>query len=160
MSLATIWTTDPDQLRAKHIQQIISFAGDGKLRDESGASAELREYLELIPLAMLQEYAEGCLQETFPDSGLALQDIVNEIGRRLEFEIETGRYRGSRGRIGFDAIWRSDDGRSLIVEVKTTDVYRIELAKLDAYRKELIATGVITENASSILIVVGRANTG
>jgi hypothetical protein len=46
------------------------------------------------------------------------------------------------------------------VEVKTTDVYRIELAKLDDYRKELIAAGRIAEHASSILIVVGRANTG
>jgi hypothetical protein len=160
MSLATIWTTNPDQLRRKHIQQIISFAGDGRLRDESGASAELREFLELIPLGMLQEYAEGCLQESFPDSGLALQDIVNEVGRRLDFEVETGLYRGSRGRIGFDAIWRSDDGRALIVEVKTTDVYRIELATLDDYRKKLITAGGIAENASSILIVVGRAPTG
>lgn len=159
MSLAEIWRKTPEQLRDKLIQQVISFAGDGKLRDDSGASQELREYLEIIPLPMLQGYAEGCLQESFPDSGLALQDIVNEVGRRLEFVVEKGRYRGSKGRIGFDGIWRSDDGRALVVEVKTTDTYRIELDRLAEYRKGLIAAGVISESRSSILIVVGRADT-
>jgi hypothetical protein len=159
MSLATIWMTDPDQLRGKHIQQIISFAGAGKLLDDSQASQEFREFLQLVQLETLQSFAEGCLQDSFPDSGLALQDIVNEIGRRLDFEVEKGRYRGTRGRVGFDGIWRSEDGRGLIVEVKTTDAYRIELARLAAYRKELIATGRLSEATSSILIVVGRAHT-
>jgi len=159
MSLTTIWTTDPEQLRGKHIQQIIAFAGGGRLLDTSQASREFREFLELVNLETLQNYAEGCLQDSFQDSGLALQDIVNEIGRRLDFEVEKGRYRGTKGRIGFDGIWRSEDGRGLIVEVKTTDSYRIELARLAAYRKELIATGELAEANSSILIVVGRAHT-
>ena len=102
MSLTTIWTTDQDQLRGKHIQQIISFAGGGKLLDDSPASQEFREFLELVQPETLQGYAEGCLLNTFPDSGLALQDIVNEIGRRLDFEVERGRYRGTKGRIGLE----------------------------------------------------------
>jgi len=138
MSLAEIWTTNPDQLRGKLIRQIIPFAGDGALREGSQASVEFREFLELIPLEMLQGYAEGCLLDSFPDSGLALQDIINEVGRRLDFEVEKGRYRGSKGRAGFDGIWRSDDGRTLVVEVKTTDTYRIVLDRLAEYRKNLI----------------------
>jgi hypothetical protein len=159
MSLAKIWTTDPDHLRGKQIQQIISFAGDGRLLDSSKASLEFREFLELATLEMLQAYAEGCLQESFSDCGLALQDIVNEVGRRLDFEVEKGRYRGTKGRVGFDGVWRSEDGHGLIVEVKTTDTYRIELKRLAAYRRELIATGKLAEATSSILIVVGRAHT-
>jgi hypothetical protein len=159
MPLAKIWTTDPDQLRGKLIHQVIAFAGDGKLRDDSQASREFRDFLELIPLEMLQTYADGCLQDSFTDSGLALQDLVNEVGRRLDFEVEKGRYRGSRGKIGFDGLWRSEDGHALIVEVKTTDTYRIELGKLAEYRKGLIAEGKVREEASSVLIVVGRANT-
>src|SRR5260370_37074982 len=121
MSLAKMWTTDPDQLRGKHIQQIISFAGDGRLLDSSKASLEFRDFLELAPLELLQEYVEGCLLESFLDCGLALQDIVNEVGRRLDFEVEKGRYRGTKGRrVGFDGIWHSEDGRGVIVEVKTT----------------------------------------
>lgn len=160
MSLAEIWTTNTDQLRGKQIRQIISFAGDGQLREGSRASAELREFLEIIPLEMLQGYAEGCLQETFPDSGLALQDIINEVGRRLDFDVEKGRYRGNKGGIGFDGIWRSDDGRALVVEVKTSDSFRIVLDRLAEYRKELTESGGLPRAGSSILIVVGRAETG
>ena len=47
----------------------------------------------------------------------------------------------------------------MIVEVKTTDTYRIELARLAAYRRDTIATGKLAEATSSILIVVGRAHT-
>lgn len=54
MSLAEIWANSPGQLRGKHIQQIISFAGDGKLRDDAKASAEFRDFLERIPMEMLQ----------------------------------------------------------------------------------------------------------
>jgi hypothetical protein len=118
-----MWMTDPDQLRGKHVQQIISFAGAGKLIDGSQASEEFRELLRLVPPETLQSFAEGCLQDSFPDSGLALQDIINEIGLRLDFEVEKGRYRGIKGRVGFDGVWRSEDGRGLIVEVKTTDTY-------------------------------------
>jgi hypothetical protein len=56
----------------------IPFAGDGRLRDGSATSAELRELLSLVPLEMLSRYADQCLQESFTDSGLALQDIVNQ----------------------------------------------------------------------------------
>ncbi|HVR97736.1 MAG TPA: hypothetical protein VMW27_14040 [Thermoanaerobaculia bacterium] len=159
MSLAKMWTTSSDQLRDKHIQQIISFAGKGKLLDGSVASLELREFLEIIPLDILRGYAEGCLQSSFPDNGLALQDIVSEIGRRLEFEIERGPYRGIKGKVGFDGIWRSDDGRAIVVEVKTSDTYRIELDRLADYRKKLIASGTIPQTDSSILIVVGSSET-
>jgi len=159
MSLAEIWTTNPDQVRGKQIRQIISFAGDGQLREGSLASTELREFLEIIPLEMLQGFAEGCLLETFPDSGLALQDIINEVGRRLDFEVEKGRYRGGKGGAAFDGIWRLDDGRALVVEVKTSDNYRILLDRVGEYRKVLIETGQLPSAGSSILIVVGRAET-
>ena len=139
MSLAELWTTNPDQVRGKLIQQIISFAGDGKLRDGSIASLEFRELLELIPIEILREYTDGCLQGGFPDNGLVLQDIVNEIGRRLDFEVERGPYQGVKGKTGFDGIWKSEDGRAIIVEVKTSDRFRIELDRLSDYRKKLIS---------------------
>jgi hypothetical protein len=159
MSLTTIWTTNPDQLQGKHIHQIISIAGGGRLLDDSEASREFREFLAIVQPDMLRAYADGCLLESFQDSGLALQDIVNEVGHRLDFEVEKGRYRGTKGIVGFDGIWRSDDGHAVIVEVKTTDTYKIELARLAAYRKEVISAGKLSEAKSSILIVVGRAGT-
>jgi uncharacterized protein Veg len=160
MSLADLWQKDPDQLRAKQIHQIIPFAGDGRLRDGSATSAELRELLSRVPLEMLSRYADQCLQESFPDSGLALQDIVNQVGRRLGFIVEDGRYRGVANQPGHDGLWRSEDGRAILVEVKTTDAYRIDLNTVAGYRKALVQAGKISETNSSILIVVGRQNTG
>lgn len=46
------------------------------------------------------------------------------------------------------------------MEVKTTDTYRIDLDTLAGYRRALIQGGSITEERSSLLIVVGREDTG
>jgi hypothetical protein len=46
------------------------------------------------------------------------------------------------------------------VEVKTTDTYRIDLDTLAGYRRALIQGGSITEERASLLIVVGREDTG
>jgi hypothetical protein len=46
------------------------------------------------------------------------------------------------------------------VEVKTTDTYRIDLNTIANYRRGLIKQGTISEEHSSVLIVVGRDDTG
>jgi len=43
MALVDLWMSSQDQLRQKHVQQIIAFAGDGKLLDGSEASSEFRD---------------------------------------------------------------------------------------------------------------------
>lgn len=159
MSLTGLWLHDREEVAAKHIQQIISFAGQGKLRDESEASKDLREFLAHVPLDLLARYADECLRDRFEDSGLALQDIVNQVGRRLGFEVEYGRYRGTRNGIGYDGIWRGGD-TEIVVEVKTTDAYRIRLDSIAEYRKRLVEEGRITGTLSSDLIVVSRQDTG
>ena len=160
MSLTDLWKTQPNQLKDKQISQLITFAGEGNLRDGNIASKEFREFLGIIPSNLLERYSQECLDKAFPDSGIALQDIVNEIGRRLGFEVESGRYRGSRGAVGFDGLWHSPKENWIVIEVKTTDAYRIELDKLAEYRKRLKEEGRFREDSSSILIVVGREDTG
>ena len=44
--------------------------------------------------------------------------------------------------------------------MKTTDTYRIDLNTIASYRRGLIKAGTISEEQSSILIVVGRDDTG
>lgn len=161
MGLAELWKQSPDQLRGKQISQVIAFAGSGKLRDSSEASTEFRKFLWLVPSEFLGRYVDECLGSAkFEDSGLALQDVVNEIGRRLGFKVEDGFYRGVSGRAGFDGIWRSEDGKSIVIEVKTTDAYRMNLDAVGGYRQSLIKDGVLEDTGSSILIVVGREDTG
>jgi len=149
------------EILAKQLRQIIAISGDGKLRDGNVTSEEFREFLKRLSSGALERYAGECLHERFDDSGLALQDLVNRIGTKLDFEVAYGRYRGTQGEIGYDGLWRSPllDGHAFVVEVKTTDSFRIDLDTPARYRRQLIDEGEIEADRSSILIVVGRADT-
>jgi hypothetical protein len=160
MALTELWKTAHKEIQDKHVQQVIGFAGDGKLRDGGAASKEFRDFLALVPSTFLSRYANDCLTDKFDNSGLALQDVINEVGTRLGFRVEQGRYRGTQGEIGFDGLWISPDENGLVVEVKTTDAYRIDLETVATYRRNLIADGRIKESSCSILIIVGRTDTG
>ncbi|HEX3856184.1 MAG TPA: hypothetical protein VHY30_02675 [Verrucomicrobiae bacterium] len=160
MALTELWKTAHKEIQDKHVQQVIGFAGDGKLRDGGAASKEFRDFLALVPSNFLSRYANDCLTDKFDNSGLALQDVINEVGTRLGFRVEQGRYRGTQGEIGFDGLWISPDENGLVVEVKTTDAYRIDLETVATYRRNLIADGRIKQTNCSILIIVGRTDTG
>lgn len=160
MALTDLWNTSPEQLRDKQVHQVIAFAGSGKLRDGGDASREFREFLSFVPSSYLSRYVNECLTTKFEGSGLALQDVVNEIGHRLGFDVVPGYYRGAAGRAGFDGIWKAEDGKAIVVEVKTTDAYRIDLNVIAGYRLALIQDGTLRAKDSSILLVVGRADTG
>lgn len=142
----------------KNISQIVAIAGDGRLKDDSDCSKELRQFIHAIEAKELFKHIEYCLNHPFGDSGLVLQDVVNELGRRLGYEVENGRYRGTGGRPGQDGIWKADD-QTIIVEVKTTDVYSVGLDTIVGYKTRLIENGVVAKDAS-ILLVVGRQGTG
>lgn len=159
-TLSQLWTENSAFLKGKSFRQVIQLAGDGRLRDGSAASTELRAWLGAIPLERLRQCAEECLSESFEDGGLALQDVVNELGVRLGFKVAHGRYRGVKNAVGNDGVWVGDDGFGFLVEVKTTDTYRINLDTVAAYRKELIASAKMDKHKSSILIAVGRQDTG
>lgn len=159
-TLTQLWKDKPEFLDGKSMWQIIQFAGDGRLRDGSDASAELREWLSAIPLQRLRSCAEDCLAGSFDKSGEALQDIVNELGVRLGFNVTPGRYRGVKNAVGNDGLWTGGDGFSILIEVKTTDTYRINLDTVAAYRNQLVTRGQIRNDTSSILIAVGRQDTG
>lgn len=161
MALTSFWLSSESELSTKHVQAMVGLAGEGRLRDSGGASAEFREFLSVIPIDQLARYAFECLgEEKFADGGRALQDIINEVGRRLGFTVENGLYQGKSGAVGFDGLWSNKEGMSIIVEVKTTDTYSIDLDTLANYRKALVEAGKVSGGTSSILIVVGRADTG
>jgi hypothetical protein len=160
-SIFSLWDTNNEIFRLKKIQQIISFAGDGALKDGNQTSVEFRDLLFKMPSILLDKYINECLldKDKFKDSGYVLQDIVNQIGARLGFKMEYGRYRGIKNVIGYDGIWNSND-HYIVVEVKTTDAYRINLDVLAKYRNELIEQKKFVAENSSILIIVGRFDTG
>jgi len=160
MTLVQIWKENPEQLRAKRVDQIIGFAGDGKLGDNNSAPTEFRDFLGRVPDELISSYANDCLENPFKDSSLALQDIVNEIASRLGFKVEPGRYRGTKNDIGHDGIWTTPNNHEIVAEVKTTDAYRLPIETVATYRRRLIKAGRMAEDRSSILIIVGREDTG
>jgi hypothetical protein len=159
MSLTSVWKLQKGELASKPIQAMIGLAGDdGKLRDGNKASEEFREFLTNVPSEMLSRYANECLgEEKFSEASSALQDVINEVGRRLGFKVQNGLYRGKVNEIGNDGLWHSADNSAIILEVKTTTAYSIDLDTLANYRKKLALDGKIELEKSSILIVVGRA---
>lgn len=160
MPLLDIWAKTPHQLHDKQVHQLIAFAGTGKLLDESPCSVEFRSFLATVPSRNLKTSSEQCLIQSFQDSGLALQDIVNEIGVRLGATATHGRYRGTKKHTGFDGLWKFPSGQSIVIEVKTTDAYRIDLNTIAEYRRKPIVEEKVTGTSSSILLVVGRQDTG
>jgi hypothetical protein len=159
MPLLAFWKSARDEVSKLSIEQIVSSAGDGVLKDNSPCSDELREYLSEIPSETIAAYIDQCLASSFAKGGMVLQDLVNELGRRLGYLVENGRYQGVRNANGFDGLWLSPEHHSIVVEVKTTDAYRISLDTIAAYRSKLSDALKIT-GPSSILIVVGRDDTG
>ncbi len=160
MALLDLWTKSRSEIEQKQVQQIIAIAGSGKLLDGNDASREFRDLLAQLPSSMLQRYTDECLTNKFDGNGFALQDVINQIGRRLGFQVTDGRYRGVTGQVGYDGLWTLSSGHIIVVEVKTSDAYRIDLDTVAEYRQHLIKDGKTSEDKSSILIIVGRQDTG
>ncbi len=151
--LLDIWRATKETVLKMNLEQIVSNAGT--LKDGSEASADFRQFLQEVDSHKLAEYATFCIENKH--YGEVLQDIVNEIGRRLGFTVENGRYAGVRNEIGFDGIWTSDK-ENLIIEVKTTAAYTIKLDVIATYRDKLAKSGKVRED-SPILMVIGRDDT-
>jgi hypothetical protein len=148
----------PEQALGLSVEQAVKLCGDGKLKDNSDCSTQFRSFLARIPSDLLAAYTSQCLSVPFDASGSVLQDVVNEMGRRLEYNVENGLYQGRVNRIGYDGIWRSEHA-AVVVEVKTTDAYRISLDRIDNYLARLVSEHQIPPQ-SHCLIVVGRQDTG
>jgi hypothetical protein len=159
MPLLALWSSNPTAISQFTIDQVVAAAGTGDLKDSSDCAQELREYLSQVNSEKLGEYIDRCLTAHFSKAGMVLQDLINELDRRLDYKVTNGRYQGTVNAIGFDGIWLSPEKQAIVVEVKTTDAYRISLDTIAGYRERLLsATQVLPP--SSILIVVGREDTG
>ncbi len=157
MPLLEIWKATRESVLKMNLEAIVRIAGNGQLRDGNETSTEFRQFLSEVESEKLAEYSTYCIANAFNGSGQVLQDVINEIGRRLGFIAENGRYQGVRNDIGYDGIW-SCNGESLVIEVKTTDAYTIKLDVIARYRDRLVDTQRIPKD-TPILLVIGRNDT-
>ena len=157
------WKNQREETNKKTVHQLLGMCGDGKLKDENQTSKEFREFLTILPNENIIRYTNECLSTPTLDpsnKGLPLQDLVNEIGSRLGFNITHGRYRGSpsKDEIGCDGLWATSN-TSIVIEIKTSSTYSIDLNKVGSYKKDLIQRGDCSEENTSILLVVGDVTT-
>jgi len=134
----------------------------GKLDDAPGEDTpreRFRRHLgdKVTQVGQVKDYVEECLRESGPQYSRALQDLVNHVGTFLGFTVEYGRYQGVSGQVGHDGLWQSPTQFSIVLEVKTTDVYAIKTSTLLGYIGELVSGKKITSDKSALgLYVVGR----
>ena len=146
------------------LKNIVGIFAGGELIDGNARSNQFRKLLsEYCTPEDLDRFARDALnpKRRFDDAGLALQDIVNEVGRRLDFAVRSGLYRGTPLSPGWDGLWQLERSkRSLVVEVKTTGNFLIELDTIAKYRTQLIVDGGIPQgDEAAMLLVVGRGDT-
>jgi hypothetical protein len=158
MALIDLWNADRQQIICKRIDQLIAFAGDGRLRDGHRTSEEFRTLLKAVSSDIIGKWVDDCLEERFTDFGFVLQDAVNEVGRRLGFDVSHGVYRGHSNE-GYDGLWRIPGGRAILVESKSSTSYSINLTRISEYRKQVAPQLGVRPDDISILIVVGTEDT-
>lgn len=122
------------------LDRIVNLAGDWT--DDSRASEQFRDIIE--DEQTTTEEIEAYLHEAIAGSNKyhnkALQDLVNNLGRRLGFETEYGVYQGRSDTIGYDGHWISTATGAethLIVETKTNTAYSIDPGQAGSYMSEL-----------------------
>lgn len=135
----------------------------GTLTDstESGSASErFRKYLSnnVTSATDIRAYIEVALSQVGDQYNKSLQDLINHIGQLLGFEVTFGRYRGVRGQVGFDGLWKSpSSGWAVVVEVKTTDVYAVKTATVLGYINSLVSDNAVTSPDKALgLYVYGR----
>ena len=149
-------TSKPESLSDKRIKQIVGILGDGCLVDGGQTSREFRDFLrDVRDSSFLTRYVRECLEDSFENSGLVLQDLINEVGFRLGFKVEHGRYQGTKKDLGWDGIWEAND-KTFIIEVKTTDAYSLRLDQINKYKAEIVSKRDLNNKNTFILIVTGR----
>lgn len=145
------------------MKQIVNIAGDETLESRE-AVLEMRAFFGMIDLPTLNRLLQECYSKDkrhkFDSRGFAFQDLVNEMGKRLGYEVENGPYCGKKNDIGFDGLWRLADGSCIIMESKATGDYAFAPETVIGYREELIAEQKITRKKCSILVVYGRDDKG
>ena len=158
MALIDLWNSDRQQITDKRIDQLIAFAGEGRLRDRNSTSEEFRTLLKVVSSDVIGQWLHECLEIRFTDFGFVLQDTVNEVGRRLGFDVTHGVYRGHSNE-GYDGLWQIPGGRAILVESKSSTSYSINLSRISEYRKQVAPQLGLRPEDISILIVVGTEDT-
>jgi hypothetical protein len=140
------------------LDRLVNLAGDWN--DGSRASEQFRDIIEdeQTTTEEIEAYLLEAMEGTEQYHNRALQDLVNNIGRRLGFEVEYGVYQGRSDTIGYDGHWTStatEDDTHLVVETKKTTAYAIDPGQAGEYMDELTSEEDIDRAQVYGLYVIG-----
>jgi hypothetical protein len=143
------------------LERIVSLAGDWT--DESRASQQFRDVIgdEQTTTEEIESFLEEAVAGSKSYHNRALQDIVNNIGRRLGFEVEYGIYQGVSETIGYDGRWVStstDKETHLVVETKKSAAFSIGPEQAGDYMEELVENERLDREQVYGLYVVGNGD--
>lgn len=130
------------------------------LKDENEQSRRLRDFLDGCTLSDLRIFIDNVRNSKVLDAqnrGFIYQDVVNNLGKRLGFEVEFGRYRGKLDALNHDGLWFGSN-LNLLVETKATSTYQIDIAKLLAYSNKVFEKYHL-DHKPPILLVLFDENT-
>ena len=139
------------------LKDLLSLVGD--LEDGSEASSRFRQYIESrTDFDNLKSYINEALGGKDEQFNKALQDLVNAVGTKLGFDVEYGRYRGVRSPevIGHDGLWKSNEGKYIVIETKTTSAYQIDTSVIVGYIQQLAQRDDVAGEDTFGLYVIGR----
>jgi len=142
------------------MKDILNLLGSA-LKDDSEQTRRFREFIEQEKWSteQIKEWLNECVEHSSGSHdpyNRAFQDLIVSLGRRLGFEIQYGRYVGRQGEENFDGLWKSDDGRFLLLEIKVSTWPIGSVSQLGEY----IENFARRENSKGVygLYVVGKGD--
>lgn len=133
------------------------------LGDKSNAKDRFREFL--LKDKWQPEHFETWIRECVGKGDTshkvwynALQDVAVAIGNHLGFDVEFGRYSGSKQEIAFDGLWRRPSGEVILIEVKASGWPVTSIGQLGQYVEQYVKSQEVSETDVFGLYVVGGSN--
>ena len=135
----------------------------GELRDSSSSSSKFRDFIASSSFTRqdLESWTRECLASSDRNHAYAFQDLVNEIGRKIGFRMESGFYVGRAGADNHDGVWTSPkSGIHLVVESKKSTAFKIDPAKVGEYIEGLASKRSWKKERTYGLFVIGEDKPG
>jgi len=133
------------------------------LDDKSETKDRFREFL--LKDRWQPEHFEAWIQECVSKGDAshkiwynALQDVTVAIGSHLGFDVEFGRYSGSKQEIAFDGLWRRTSGEVILVEVKASGWPVTSIGQLGQYVEQYTELHGASETDVFGLYVIGGSD--
>lgn len=143
------------------LDRLVNLAGEWT--EDSRASEQFRQIIddEQTTTDEIEAYLHEAIQGSEQYHNRALQDLINNIGRRLGFEIEYGVYQGTSETIGFDGLWTSTatgEETHLVVETKKSTAFSIDPGQAGQYMDQLIQQEGVDRSQVYGLYVIGEGD--